>query len=53
MRLLLLRKKFYVKFAELSGKGGWLTIGNLFKIKRMLGLDTSLPNRSLYVEATK
>ncbi len=41
------------RFNELKGEGGWLTTGDFFEIKRMLGLDTTYPDKSLYVEAVK
>ncbi len=41
------------KFGDLRGEGGWLTVGDVFEIKRMLGIDTTHPDRSLYVEAVK
>lgn len=40
-------------FAELRGEGGWLAAGNLFETKRVLGIDTTHPERSLFVEAVK
>ena len=41
------------RFPELRGEGGILTIGDVFGIKRWLGLDTTHPDKSLYVEAVK
>ena len=41
------------KFTEFTGEGGWLTTGDFFEMKRMLGLDTTHPDRSLYIEAVK
>jgi len=40
-------------FPELVGEGGVLTIGDVFEVKRMLGIDTTIPEKSLYVEAVK
>lgn len=40
-------------FAELRGTGGWLARLGIFEIDRMLGLDTSFPSKSVYVEAVK
>lgn len=41
------------RFPELTGKGGLLATGDFFEVQRMLGIDTTLPDRSLYVEAVK
>lgn len=41
------------QFQELRGEGGPLALGDFFEIKRMLGMDTTHPDRSLYVEARK
>lgn len=41
------------KFPELRGEGGMLASGNLFGTKRMLGIDTTHPEISLFVEAVK
>jgi len=41
------------KFAELTGEGGWLATGDNFELKRMLGMDTTHPHLSLFVEAVK
>lgn len=41
------------RFAELRGTGGWLARLGIFEIDRMLGLDTSFPSKSVYVEAVK
>ena len=41
------------RFMDLTGEGGSLTTGNLFEIKRMLGIDTTHPDKSLFVEAVK
>jgi SAM-dependent methyltransferase len=41
------------RFEELRGEGGPLTAGDVFEIKRMLGIDTTIPEKSLYVEAIK
>jgi hypothetical protein len=41
------------RFKELRGEGGWLTLGDRFEIKRLLGIDTSHPEESLFVEALK
>jgi SAM-dependent methyltransferase len=41
------------RFSELRGEGGYLTTGDAFELKRMLGLDTTYPDKSLYVEAVK
>ena len=41
------------RFPELRGSGGWLTSGNFLETKRMLGIDTTHPDRSLFVEAVK
>jgi hypothetical protein len=41
------------RFAELRGMGGWLATGDVLEITRMLGLDTTHPGISLYVEAVK
>lgn len=41
------------RFAELRGEGGWLAHFRFFEINRMLGFDTTWPEKSLYVEAVK
>lgn len=41
------------RFKELVGKGGFFATGNIFDGERRLGIDTSHPNRSLYLEAIK
>jgi len=41
------------RFPQLRGSGGWLTSGNFFETKRMLGIDTTHADRSLFVEAVK
>ena len=41
------------RFAELRGKGGVLAIGDVFEVQRMIGLDTTYPDKSLYMEAVK
>jgi SAM-dependent methyltransferase len=40
-------------FPELRGEGGVLTTGDCFCTKRMLGIDTTHPQISLFVEAVK
>ena len=40
-------------FAELRGKGGVLALGDVFEVQRMIGLDTTYPDKSLYMEAVK
>ncbi len=41
------------KFPELTGEGGILSSGDKFEMKRMLGMDTTHPHLSLYIEAVK
>ncbi len=41
------------RFAELRGKGGVLAIGDVLEIQRMIGLDSTYPDKSLYMEAVK
>jgi SAM-dependent methyltransferase len=41
------------RFAELRGKGGMLAIGDVLEIQRMIGLDCTYPDKSLYMEAVK
>ena len=41
------------RFAEFRGKGGVLAVGDLLEIQRMIGLDTTYPDKSLYMEAVK
>lgn len=41
------------RFPELRGDGGVLATGNCFGTKRMLGIDTTHPEISLFVEAIK
>ena len=41
------------KFADLVGTGGLFATGNIFDGERRLGVDTSHPTRSLYLEAVK
>ncbi|MBT3305692.1 MAG: methyltransferase domain-containing protein [Alphaproteobacteria bacterium] len=41
------------KFLELRGEGGWLAKGNRFSMDRRLGIDTSHPETSVFVEAVK
>jgi SAM-dependent methyltransferase len=41
------------RFADLRGAGGMLALGNVFDTQRRLGIDTSHPEYSLFVEAVK
>jgi hypothetical protein len=41
------------RFKELVGKGGIFATGNFLDGERRLGIDTSHPDRSLFVEAIK
>lgn len=41
------------RFPELRGRGGILATGDVFEVSRMLGLDTTHPEKSLYMEAVK
>ena len=41
------------RFPELTGRGGILAIGDVLEVQRWLGLDTTVPLKSLYMEAVK
>ena len=41
------------RFTELTGKGGVLAIGDILEVQRWLGIDTTIPVKSLYMEAVK
>lgn len=41
------------RFAELRGRGGVLAVGDVLEVSRMIGLDTTHPDKSLYMEAVK